>query len=290
MQTKAEKFKKMQHGVEFIQYANPTEIKAAAINKQLSLRVNQRKQENVPYDQKDTRLPQCTQDVSNHTNSGNNKHEHKIENSDHQKTPMHHSQLSSKLNVAEKYSSGSIYTSKSLMPPPNPYPDIVNELHYSPTRDDLPPPPPPPLSEVDYPRRHASKKIFARVSTALWSSPEKQEDDFPLPPFPSTISPEPILTIPPAPQAPQPPPINTKMVPTNAFDKKNSSVQAELLLSLKRKSTRRKSALVGGGSNFLEQIRGGIRKYFLCVHHNMVYLLAPHLFVNRLQYKMKRCY
>lgn len=291
MKTKAERFQEMKHGVEFIHYANPTEIRAAAINKQLrseSLKVNQRKQENVPYDQKD----QCTQDVSNDTNIENNNYEHKVENSDHQKTPMHHSQLSSQPYVAEKYSSGSIYTctSKSRMPPLNQYPNIVNALHYSPTRDDLPPPPPPPLSDVDYPTRYASKKKFARVSTAIRSSPEKQEDDFPLPPFPSTTSPEPILTIPPAPQAPPPPPINTKMAPTNAFDNKNSSVQTEMLMSLKRKPTRKQSALVGGGSNFLEQIRGGIRKYFLWVHHNMVYLLAPHLFFNRLQYKMKSCY
>lgn len=298
MKTKAERYKGKEHGVEFIHYANPTEIQAAEINKQLSLRVNQRKQENIPYDQEDTRLPQCTQDVSNHTSSGNNKHEYKIENSDHQKTSMHHSQVSSQPNMAEKYSSGSINTSKSRMPPPNRNPDIVIESHYSLIGNDLPPPPPPPLSpEDDYPRRYPSKKMFARVSTILQSLPETQEDDFPLPPFPSTISPEPIRTIPPAPKAPPPPNINTKMVPTNAFDDKNSSVQTSsaLLMSLKRKSTRRQSGLVGGGSNFLEQIRGGIRKLFWCfffwlfffgVHHNMVYLLARFSFLKGYQKKL----
>lgn len=210
---------------------------------------------------------------------------------------MHHSQVSSQPNVAEKYSSGSINTSKSRMPTPSRNPDIVNESHYSLIGNDLPPPPPPPLSpEDDYPRRYPSKKKIARVSTTLQSSPETQQDDFPLPPFPSTISPEPIRTIPPAPKAPPPPNINTKMVPTNAFDDKNSSVQTSsaLLMSLKRKSTRRQSGLVGGGSNFLEQIRGGIRKlfwffwggFFFGVHHNMVYLLARFSFLKGYQNKL----
>lgn len=118
------------------------------------------------------------------------------------------------------------------------------------------------------------------MSTTLQSSPETQQDDFPLPPFPSTISSEPIRTIPPAPKAPPLPTINTKMVTTNASDNKNSSVQTSsaLLMSLKRKSTRRQSGLVGGGSNFLEQIRGGIRKFFC------IYLFIYFLYFFRIRF------
>lgn len=196
---------------------------------------------------------------------------------------MYHSQVSSQPNVAEKYSSGSIDTTKSRMPTPNRNPDKVNESHYSLIGNDLPPPPPPPLSpEDDYPRRYPSKKMFARVSTILQSSPETQQDDFPLPPFPSTISSEPIRTIPSAPKAPPPSTINTKMVPTNTSDDKNSTVQTSsaLLMSLTRKSTRRQSGLVGGGNNFLEQIRGGIRKFFFLLVFIIIWFICLPAFLS----------